>query len=110
MKHLIALSINRPVFAWILMSGLIIFGGIAFTRLGISQMPDVDFPVVSVSVTYEGASPEVVEAELIDPMEQNLLSVEGIEEMRSSVQLGKGSITLTFDISKNIDEIGRAHV
>lgn len=103
MKSLIALSINRPVFAWILMSGLIIFGGIAFTRLGISQMPDVDFPVISVSVTYEGASPEVVEAELIDPMEQNLLSVEGIEEMRSSVQLGRGSITLTFDISKNVD-------
>ncbi len=103
MKYLIALSINRPVFAWILMSALIIFGGISFTRLGISQMPDVDFPVISVSVTYEGASPEVVEAELIDPMEQNLLSVEGIEEMRSSVQLGKGSITLTFNISKNID-------
>lgn len=103
MKYLIAISINRPVFAWILMSALIIFGGIAFTRLGISQMPDVDFPVISVSVTYEGASPEVVEAELIDPMEQNLLSVEGIEEMRSSVQLGRGSITLTFDISKNID-------
>lgn len=103
MKYLIALSINRPVFAWILMSALIIFGGIAFTRLGISQMPDVDFPVISVSVTYEGASPEVVEAELIDPMEQNLLSVEGIEEMRSTVQLGSGSIRLTFDISKNID-------
>ncbi|MCC6137328.1 MAG: efflux RND transporter permease subunit, partial [Bdellovibrionaceae bacterium] len=85
------------------MSALIIFGGIAFTRLGISQMPDVDFPVISVSVAYEGASPEVVEAELIDPMEQNLLSVEGIEEMRSTVQLGRGSITLTFDISKNID-------
>lgn len=103
MKYLIALSINRPVFAWILMSALIIFGGISFTRLGISQMPDVDFPVISVSVAYEGASPEVVEAELIDPMEQNLLSVEGIEEMRSSVQLGTGSITLTFNISKNID-------
>lgn len=103
MKYLIALSINRPVFAWILMSALIIFGGICFTRLGISQMPDVDFPVISVSVTYEGASPEVVEAELIDPMEQNLLSVEGIQEMRSSVQLGSGSIRLTFDISKNVD-------
>lgn len=103
MKHLIALSINRPVFAWILMSALIIFGGVAFTRLGISQMPDVDFPVISVSVVYEGASPEVVEAELIDPMEQQLLSVEGIEEMRSSVQLGRGSINLTFNISKNVD-------
>lgn len=85
------------------MSALIIFGGISFGRLGISQMPDVDFPVLSVSVDYEGAAPEVVETELIDPMEQNLLSVEGIQEMRSSVQTGKGSITLTFDISRDIN-------
>jgi hydrophobe/amphiphile efflux-1 (HAE1) family protein len=103
MKSLIALSIQRPVFAWILMSALIIFGGISFGRLGISQMPDVDFPVLSVSVEYEGAAPEVVETELIDPMEQNLLSVEGIQEMRSSVQTGRGSITLTFDISRDIN-------
>ena len=103
MKSLIALSIQRPVFAWILMSALIIFGGISFGRLGISQMPDVDFPVLSVSVDYEGAAPEVVETELIDPMEQNLLSVEGIQEMRSSVQTGKSSISLTFDISRDIN-------
>lgn len=103
MKKIIALSINRPVFAWILMSALIIFGGISFARMGISQLPDVDFPVINITVTYEGAAPEVVESELIDPMEQNLLSVEGIQEMRSTVQLGQGNITLTFDISRNID-------
>lgn len=103
MKKLIALSINRPVFAWILMSALIIFGGISFGRLGISQLPDIDFPVINIAITYEGAAPEVVEAELIDPMEQSLLSVEGIQEMKSSIQLGQGSISLTFDISRNID-------
>lgn len=103
MKKLIAISINRPVFAWILMSALIIFGGISFGRLGISQLPDIDFPVINISIDYEGAAPEVVEAELIDPMEQSLLSVEGIQEMKSSIQLGKGSINLTFDISRNID-------
>jgi hydrophobe/amphiphile efflux-1 (HAE1) family protein len=103
MKKLIALSINRPVFAWILMSALIIFGGISFGRLGISQLPNIDFPVINISINYEGAAPEVVEAELIDPMEQSLLSVEGIQEMKSSLQLGKGSINLTFDISRDID-------
>lgn len=103
MKSLIALSIRRPVFAWILMSALIIFGGISFGRLGISQMPDIDFPVLSISVEYEGAAPEVVETELIDPMEQNLLSVEGIQEMRSTLQTGKGTINLTFDISRDIN-------
>jgi hydrophobe/amphiphile efflux-1 (HAE1) family protein len=101
--NLIRLSIQRPVFAWILMSAMIIFGAICFNRLGVSQLPDVDFPVLSISVTYEGASPEVVEAELIDPIEEALLSIEGIEEMRSSVQQGSGSVTLNFDINRNVD-------
>jgi len=101
--NLIAISIKRPVFAWILMSSLIIFGAIFFNRLGISYMPDVDFPVLTISVTYEGAAPEVVEAELLDPLEQQLLSIEGILEMRSSAALGRGSITLDFDISRNVD-------
>ncbi|HEX4925306.1 MAG TPA: efflux RND transporter permease subunit [Bdellovibrionales bacterium] len=101
--NLIELSIRRTVFAWILMSALIIFGAICFNRMGVSQMPDVDFPVISISVNYEGASPEVVEAELIDPIEQNLLSIEGIEEMRSEVRQGQGSVTLNFDINRDVD-------
>lgn len=100
---LIAISIRRPVFAWILMSALIVFGAILANRLGVSQLPDVDFPVLSVSVTYEGAAPEVVEAELIDPIEQQLLSIEGIKQMRASVRQGGGSVSLDFDIDRDID-------
>lgn len=66
-------------------------------------MPDIDFPVLNISVVYEGASPEVVESELIDPIEQSLLSIEGIQEMRSSVRQGGGTITLNFDIERNVD-------
>ena len=51
------ISIRNPVFAWMLMAFLIVFGGICFGRLGVSQMPDVDFPMVRVSLTLEGASP-----------------------------------------------------
>ena len=101
--NLIKLSIERTVFAWILMSALIIFGAISLNRLGISQMPDVDFPVLSISVTYEGAAPEVIEADIIDQMEQRLLSIEGLIEMRSTVRQGEGSIRLDFDINRNID-------
>lgn len=101
--NLISISIRRPVFAWILMSALIIFGAISFNKMGIGQLPDVDFPVISVSVSYEGASPEVVEAELIDPIEQNLLSIEGIVNMKSSVRQGGGTVTLDFDINRNVD-------
>jgi len=99
----IALSIRRPVFAWILMSALIVFGAVLATRLGVSQLPDVDFPVLTISVNYEGASPEVVESELVDPIEQNLLQIEGIKQMRASVRQGGGSVSLDFDIDRNID-------
>lgn len=100
---LIAISIRRPVFAWILMSAMIIFGAILVNRLGVSQLPDVDFPILSISVTYEGAAPEVVEAELIDPIEQQLLSIEGVQQMKSSVRQGGGSVSLDFKIDRDID-------
>ncbi|WP_415062872.1 efflux RND transporter permease subunit [Bdellovibrio sp.] len=103
--NLIDLSIRRPVFAWVLMFALIVFGAICMNRMGISQLPDVDFPVVSVSVTYEGAAPEVVESELIDPIEERLLAIEGIKEMRSSARQGSGSVTLEFDINRNVDVV-----
>lgn len=101
--NLIDLSIKRPVFAWVLMFSLIVFGAICVNRMGISQLPDVDFPIINVSITYEGAAPEVVESELIDPIEQRLLNIEGIKEMRSSARQGAGSVTLEFDINRNVD-------
>lgn len=101
--NLIRLAIDRTVFAWILMSALIIFGAISLNRLGISQMPDVDFPILDISVSYEGAAPEVIESDIIDQMEQRLLSIEGLVEMRSTVRQGQGSIRLDFDINRDVD-------
>lgn len=101
--NLIAISLRRTVFAWILMFGLIVFGAICATRLGVSQLPDIDFPVLNISVNYEGASPEVVEADIVDPIEQQLLSIEGIKEMRSSVRQGVGTVRLEFDINRDVD-------
>ncbi len=101
--NLIDLSLRRPVFAWVLMFALIVFGAISLNRMGISQLPDVDFPILDVSVTYEGASPEVVEADLIVPLEERLLAIEGIKEMRSSASQGSGRISLEFGINHNID-------
>lgn len=101
--NLIDISIRRPVFAWVLMFALICFGAITLNKMGISQMPDVDFPILSISVTYEGAAPEVVEAELLDPIEAKLLSIEGIKEMRSQATQGSARVTLEFDINRNVD-------
>lgn len=101
--NLIQISIRRPVFAWIIMAALIIFGAICMNRMGVSQLPDVDFPIVSVSVNFEGAAPEVIESEIIDPIEQSLLAIEGIEEMKSTINQGSGSVRLTFNIKRNVD-------
>ena len=101
--NLIDISITRPVFAWVLMFSLILFGAVSLNRLGVSQMPDVNFPILSVSFTYEGAAPEVVEADLLSDIEERLLSVEGIKEMRSTASQGSGSIRLEFDINRNVD-------
>ncbi|MFN7728200.1 MAG: efflux RND transporter permease subunit, partial [Bdellovibrio sp.] len=101
--NIIEMSIRRPVFAWILMSALIIFGGVCLSRIGVSQMPDIDFPVLSISVDFEGASPEVIEKEILEPIEQRLLGVEGIIEMRSSARQGSGSVRLDFDINRDVD-------
>ena len=66
--NLIEISLRRPVFAWILMAALIIFGAVSLNRLGVSQMPDVNFPILTVTINYPGAAPEVIESEIIDRM------------------------------------------
>lgn len=101
--NLIATSIIRPVFAWILMSGLIIFGAVAATRLGVSQLPDIDFPILTVNVTYEGATPEVIESTLLIPIEERLLGIEGLKQMRSNARQGSGQVVLELDLRRNVD-------
>jgi HAE1 family hydrophobic/amphiphilic exporter-1 len=97
------ISIKRPVFAWMLMAALIVFGAISFRRLGVSQMPDVDFPVVSVSVNWAGAAPEVMESEIVDKLEQNLISVEKLKEITSTIRQGAATVTLEFDLKRDVD-------
>ncbi|MFO1471800.1 MAG: efflux RND transporter permease subunit [Turneriella sp.] len=101
--NLIATSIIRPVFAWILMSGLIIFGAVAATQLGVSQLPDIDFPILTVTVNYEGATPEVIESTLLIPIEERLLGIEGLKQMRSNARQGSGQVVLELDLRRNVD-------
>ncbi len=98
------ISIRRPVFAWMLMSGLIVFGLLSVSRMGVSQLPDVDFPVVTIKVSYPGAAPEIVEANVVDIIEDAVMTVEGVQNVTSSTQYGSASITVEFDLSRNIAE------
>ncbi|WP_409477400.1 efflux RND transporter permease subunit [Pseudobdellovibrio sp. HCB154] len=97
------LSIRRPVFAWMLMFGLIVFGAISFTRMGVSDMPDVEFPIIALTARYEGAAPEVIEADVVDPLEDVLISIQGIKNITSKSRVGVAEITLEFDLSRDID-------
>jgi hydrophobe/amphiphile efflux-1 (HAE1) family protein len=97
------ISIKNPVFGWMLMIGVLVFGWIGFQRLGVSQLPDVDFPVVSVSVTWEGAAPEVMETDVTDIIEGAVMSVEGLKEVTSVSMQGISQITLEFNLNRNID-------
>jgi hydrophobe/amphiphile efflux-1 (HAE1) family protein len=104
------ISIRNHVFAWILMIALIGFGilcytgvGTVFRGLGVSQNPDVDFPVVNISITWEGASPEIMETDVVDLVEDAVTSVEGVKEVSSSSRQGSASITVEFELERDID-------
>lgn len=101
--NLTRISIERPVFAWMLMTSLIVFGLVSFHFLGVSSLPDVDFPVVNVAVAYSGASPEVIESDVVDVLENSLMGVEGLKNISSSARYGTANITLEFDINRKVD-------
>jgi HAE1 family hydrophobic/amphiphilic exporter-1 len=97
------ISIKKPVFAWMLMAGLLVFGAISYLRMGISQLPDVDFPVVTISVGWAGASPDVMESAVADTIEDAIMSVDGIESVQSVSQQGNTKVTLTFGMNRDIN-------
>lgn len=97
------ISIKRPVFAWMLMAGLLVFGAISYFLMGISQLPDVDFPVVTVTVTWAGASPDVMESSVADVIEDAVMSVDGVDHVQSTSQLGSTQIVIQFHLDQDIN-------
>ncbi|MFL5815096.1 MAG: efflux RND transporter permease subunit [Bdellovibrionia bacterium] len=97
------ISIKKPVFAWMLMAGLLVFGAISYSQMGISQLPDVDFPVVTIQVTWAGASPDVMESAVADPLENAVMSVDGIQLVQSTSQQGMSQITIQFGLNQDIN-------
>lgn len=97
------ISIKNPVFAWMLMIGLIVFGAISFKRMGISQLPDVDFPVVNISVSWSGASPDTMELAVADVIEGAVMSVEGVKTVSSTSQEGLTNVSVEFELNREIN-------
>lgn len=97
------LSISRPVMALMMTGALVIFGAIGYMRLPVRQMPDIDFPTTTVTVPYPGASPEVVEEEVADPLEEVINTIQGIKSLKSTSAEGGATITITFALERDID-------
>jgi hydrophobe/amphiphile efflux-1 (HAE1) family protein len=95
--------VKKPVLAWMMMAATIVFGIVAGTRIGISQFPDVDFPTISVNISWSGAAPEVVENDIVEPLEEALVQVEGIKTISSSSRQGGASVTVEMELSRNVD-------
>jgi len=98
-----SISIRNPVFAWMLMAGLIVFGAISYERLGISQLPDVDFPVITIKASLEGAAAEIMETDVADVIEDAISGIEGIREIQSNVRYGSVTITAEMNLNRDVD-------
>ncbi|PYE85592.1 efflux RND transporter permease subunit [Pseudoroseicyclus aestuarii] len=92
------ISVNQPVFATMIMVALMVIGGYAFTKLPIEQYPDIEFPVVAVVVSYPGAAPEAVEADVIEPIEDSVNTISGIDSIQSTAQSGQALVVMQFDM------------
>src|SRR5271170_7449382 len=101
------LFIDRPVATTLLTAAIALAGALAFTVLPVSPLPQVDFPTISVGAGLPGASPETMATSVATPLERQFGRIAAVTEMTSSSSLGTTSITLQFDLSRNIDAAAR---
>lgn len=103
MQKLAEISVRRPVFATMLILSLVVMGVVSYGKLGVDRFPSVDLPIVRVSTTLPGASPEEVETQIADRIEEAVNTVEGIEELRSVSLQGQSFVVGTFQLERDID-------
>jgi multidrug efflux pump len=99
--------IKRPIATSLLTVALLLAGTLAFRFLPVAPLPQVEFPVISVSASLPGASPETMASAVATPLERQFGRISGINQMTSTSQMGSTSVTLQFDLSRNIDAAAR---
>ncbi|MGH9366987.1 MAG: efflux RND transporter permease subunit [Thermoanaerobaculia bacterium] len=97
-------SVRRPVLATVMSLTILLFGTISFFRTPVREYPNIDPPIVSITTVYRGAAPNVVEAEITEPIEEELATIEGVKLLRSSSQEQVSRITIEFVLSRNVDQ------
>lgn len=97
------LSLRRPVLATVMSILIVVFGAIGYRYLGIREYPAIDPPTINVRTSYTGASAEVVESQITEPLEKAVNSISGIRTISSQSALGSSSITLEFDLGADLE-------
>jgi len=97
------LSIKRHVLAWMLSGVIILFGLIAYQRIGVDRIPSIDFPVIMITTTLRGADPDVVDTSITSVIESAVNTTPGIDHIQSASSPGVSSISITFALGKDID-------
>ncbi len=95
--------IRRPIATSLLMLGILVFGIAAYNLLPVAALPRVDFPTIVVTTSYPGASPETMASAVATPLEQKFAALPSLTEMTSTSGVGNTTITLQFDLNRNID-------
>jgi hydrophobe/amphiphile efflux-1 (HAE1) family protein len=97
-------SVKKPIATIVLILGMMCMGLLALSKLRVNQNPDVEIPVIVVSIPYPGASPETSEREIIDRLEKQMQSVQGVTEVESYANEGSATLVLQFDFDRNLIE------
>ena len=100
---LYALSIRRPVLATVFSLVIILFGILGYTSLGVREYPAVDPPIISVSTSYRGANADVIDAQITEPLEEQINGIDGIRTLTSSSSDGSSRITVEFDLGIDLE-------
>ncbi len=95
--------IRRPVMTTLVMIAIVLFGIMGYRLLPVSDLPNVDFPVVQVSAALPGASPETMASSVATPLERQFSTIAGLDSMNSTSGLGATQITLQFNLSRDLD-------
>lgn len=96
-------ALRRPVTVLICTIALIIFGTYSYMNMGVERMPNVEFPIVVVRTTLEGASPAIIDNDVTDVLEARINTIEGIKNISSSSYEGRSSIVIEFELDRNVD-------
>ncbi len=101
----ISLFIERPILTLMITLSLLVFGGLGYAQLGVDQLPNMEFPVVTVTAQLEGAAPEVMEEDVTEVLEEHLNTIGGLRTLSSTSFHGASIIAAEFDLERDLDQV-----